>query len=45
MTQALLLRCVRTDAGKEIESILPLRCVMSFADARVSSELKKHVLN
>ena len=33
MTQALPLRCVRTDAGIELESILPLRYVMSFAGA------------
>ena len=48
VTQALALRCVRTDAGIELESILALRYVMSFsgqADASVSSELKKHVLN
>ena len=32
--QALPLHCVRTDAGIELaKSILPLRCVMSFAGA------------
>ena len=48
VTQVLPLRCICTDAGIELESFY--RCVtlcrsLVQADASVSSELKKHVLN